>query len=700
MRRKHWIVCDDSDGERTGVRRESTSAFSPKRGRPARRVRQGYTAGSADLPERIERIEQRGPSSDAPSQVGVRSSGLPGSGPATYFTTSPNERGAVECRTMLRTRILAVLFFVCPCASPELSAKEPEPLASHRAAPSYDGPRTADGKPDINGIWQVVNGAAWDIQPRSVPDGTTTAISVVEGGEIPYQPWAAARKDTNYANRLRDDPVRRCSFPGVPRISYMPFPFRISQSAHHVEVTYEFPQAVRTINTDGGSHPLRNDSSKGNSRGRWEDDTLVVHTSHFNGQAWLDAAGNFHSQALHVVERYIPVTSNHLDYQVTIEDSNVFTRPWTMRMPMYRRLEEGLRLQEYDCVEFIRRALPPVEADFLRAVPFDVKPFRDASSFLIGSWEGKRTLPTCSGEKCELLTEYKRARGLPLPGDEDPASGLEPLLEAQIAGDVPLWGQEKVRRAAVAAFLRPNENSQWALQGYFTMMIRFRMMHGDSKPIPPPSFMPKLTWQFLGFHGMQPSMTAVNLTVGHHSNGQRACPFMNQEKDSEGKCIPLPPNEIATTLLNSEEGNFSTHYLQGRVYHTFYGNGYESTIGSGLEYHLSAKEGGGGSLRTALAERYGKGRWWLSGGVVLDRLHVRGSWGRIFHGSEVESHYNGMFAVHFRLRDRPGLSIYGRVLQGQDIYNINFEAKSSPSLDIGFAFDWGGDPSGGVPGLF
>ncbi len=251
----------------------------------------------------------------------------------------------------------------------ELSGPPPEPppaaVAAAASAPSeaggeqpqaasgYEGPRTPEGHPDLSGFWQVLNSAAWDIRPHNAQDGIPAGLGVVEGGDIPYQPWAAEQQQENYANRLTADPVRQCYLPGVPRITYMPFPFRILQTPDHVVVTYEFAHAVRIIYTDGSPHPLPNDFWMGDSRGHWEGDTLVVDTTHFNGRTWLDAAGNFHSDALHVVERYTPTTPYHIDYEVTLEDPDVFTRPWTMRMTLYRRMDEGLQLLDYDCVDHL-----------------------------------------------------------------------------------------------------------------------------------------------------------------------------------------------------------------------------------------------------------------------------------------------------------------------------------------------------------
>ena len=244
------------------------------------------------------------------------------------------------------------------------SAEQAEEAAAEQAEEAesaYGGPRTPAGQPDLNGIWQTLNAASWDIRPHNAQDGVPAGLGVVEGGAIPYQPWAAEQQQENYANRLTDDPVRKCYLPGVPRITYMPFPFRILQTPDHVVITYEFAHAVRIIYTDGSPHPLPNDFWMGDSRGHWDGDTLVVDTTHFNGLTWFDAAGNFHGDQLHVVERYTPITPYHIDYEVTIEDPEVFTRPWTMRMPLYRRMENGLQLLDYDCVDFILQALTAPE---------------------------------------------------------------------------------------------------------------------------------------------------------------------------------------------------------------------------------------------------------------------------------------------------------------------------------------------------
>ena len=190
-----------------------------------------------------------------------------------------------------------------------------------------------------------------ELEAHNAEDGVPAGLSVVVGEEIPYQPSAAAQKQENYDNRFT---AARCGsvFCRRPRITYMPFPFQIIQTPDHMVMTYEFAHTVRIIYTDGSPHPLPNDFWMGDSRGYWEADTFVVDTTHFNDRTWFDAAGNHHSTSLHVVERYTPISLYHITYEATIEDPEVFTRPWTIRMPLYRRLEENLQILDYDCVDF------------------------------------------------------------------------------------------------------------------------------------------------------------------------------------------------------------------------------------------------------------------------------------------------------------------------------------------------------------
>ena len=213
-------------------------------------------------------------------------------------------------------------------------------------------PRTADGKPDLSGIWQAVNTANWNVLSHQAEKDVPAGLGVVEGDEIPYQPWAAAKQKENFANRATADPESKCYLPGVPRITYMPYPFQIFQTPGHIAITYEYVHAVRRIFMNSPHPDGEIEWFMGDSRGRWEGDTLVVDAKDFTSQTWFDRSGNFHSEALHVIERYTPLGANNINYEVTIEDPKVFTRPWKMSMPLYRRLDKGMRILENECYAF------------------------------------------------------------------------------------------------------------------------------------------------------------------------------------------------------------------------------------------------------------------------------------------------------------------------------------------------------------
>jgi hypothetical protein len=217
---------------------------------------------------------------------------------------------------------------------------------------TYRAPRTWDGKPDISGIWQAVNSAWVNLEAHNAAEGEPAGLSVVEGGTIPYKPEALAKRKENYAKRKTDDPINKCYFAGVPRITAVPFPFQIVQTPKFIGIAYEHDHATRTIYTDGSKHPGIGEFWMGDSRGRWEGETLVVDVTEFNGDTWLDRSGNFHSDALHVVERYRRISPDIMTYEATIEDPNVFTRPWKISMPLYRRQEKNLELLDYVCLEF------------------------------------------------------------------------------------------------------------------------------------------------------------------------------------------------------------------------------------------------------------------------------------------------------------------------------------------------------------
>ena len=233
-------------------------------------------------------------------------------------------------------------------------------------APAYRAPRTPDGKPNLNGIWQAINSAHWDIEAHSAAPspvlelGAAGAIpgglGVVEGGVLPYRPEALTKRNENRANRLKLDPEVKCYLPGVPRGVYMPFPFQIIQSQQHVMMIHEYAGAVRTVYMTGQVEAPA-DSWMGWSNGKWDGETLVVDTKGFNDLSWFDRSGNFHSDALHVVERFTARSPDTLIYEATIEDPKVFTKPWKMSMPLYRRVEPNAQILEFRCVEFVEDLL-------------------------------------------------------------------------------------------------------------------------------------------------------------------------------------------------------------------------------------------------------------------------------------------------------------------------------------------------------
>jgi len=209
-------------------------------------------------------------------------------------------------------------------------------------------PRTADGKPDLSGIWQVRNTAAADLQDHVAKLGMPAGTGVVVGNEIPYQAWAAERKTQNLRTRRTSDPVAQCYMPGVPRIMYLNFPFQIFQTSAAIAMTFEWSHIHRLIYTDGSQHPDDLEFWMGDSRGHWEGDTLVVDVTNHNDKTWLDMAGNFHTDALRVIEKYRLRDADTIQYDATIEDAKAFTKPWTISMPLHRQ-RDAVRLLEYPC---------------------------------------------------------------------------------------------------------------------------------------------------------------------------------------------------------------------------------------------------------------------------------------------------------------------------------------------------------------
>ncbi|MEY3660327.1 MAG: hypothetical protein RLZZ169_1152, partial [Pseudomonadota bacterium] len=179
---------------------------------------------------------------------------------------------------------------------------------------------------------------------------------VVVSGRIPYLPEALAQREANFRNRLSEDPEGKCYLGGVPRSTYMPYPFQIVQGDGTIAILYQYATGLRRL-TLGGSDEAPLDSWMGWSNARWEGETLVVEVSGFNGQTWLDRAGNYASAAARVTERYTPLSPDHLQYEATIEDPAVFSEPWTIRMPLYRLVDDGYRLLEFKCEPFAEEKL-------------------------------------------------------------------------------------------------------------------------------------------------------------------------------------------------------------------------------------------------------------------------------------------------------------------------------------------------------
>ena len=227
-------------------------------------------------------------------------------------------------------------------------------------------PRTSDGKPDFSGIWQTMSSANWDLQAHAARPGVIVALGaafsvpagpgVVEGNDIPYLPAAAARKKENAENWLARDPEIKCFMPGVPRMIYMPYPFQIVQGKDTILMASEFASASRTIRFNSKAKSPA-PAWMGWSVWRWDGDTLVVDVTDQIEDTWFDRAGNFHSDALHVVERYSFIDRNTLNYEATMEDPKVFSRPWKISMPIYRHQEKNAHVMEYKCVEFAEEVM-------------------------------------------------------------------------------------------------------------------------------------------------------------------------------------------------------------------------------------------------------------------------------------------------------------------------------------------------------
>jgi hypothetical protein len=242
-----------------------------------------------------------------------------------------------------------------------------QPAAQAPQEPAAPPVARIAGKPDLNGVWQAIGTAYWNLEDHSASGlsqfwqlGAIAAIpagqSVVEGGTIPYLPAALAKREENRAGWPKSDPEAKCYMPGIPRATYMPFPFRIVQGDGDILFVYEFASANRIVHMSNHQEPPV-DSWMGWSNGRWEGDTLVIEVTGNNDQTWFDRSGNHHGAMLKVTERYTLVDENHLQYEATIEDPETFSRPWKISMPLYRRLDTNVQLLEFKCVEFSEELL-------------------------------------------------------------------------------------------------------------------------------------------------------------------------------------------------------------------------------------------------------------------------------------------------------------------------------------------------------
>jgi hypothetical protein len=220
------------------------------------------------------------------------------------------------------------------------------------------------GKPNLNGIWQVMNTANWDLEPHEAAPspgaedkvGSIGAIpagvGVVAGGQIPYLPEALQQRDKNRKSAPAADPEAACYLPGIPRASYMDHPFQIIQGEKgDIFVAYEYASANRTIYMKEVEVPPI-DTWMGTSYGSWEGDTLKVVTLSQNGSTWLDRAGNYLSPTATVTERFKAIDRDHMAYEVTIEDPSVYSQPWKISMTLYRHVEPDAQLLDFRCVPF------------------------------------------------------------------------------------------------------------------------------------------------------------------------------------------------------------------------------------------------------------------------------------------------------------------------------------------------------------
>jgi hypothetical protein len=231
-------------------------------------------------------------------------------------------------------------------------------LVSPSYGQAYDSPKNLWGQPDLQGIWQATNSINYDIQDHEARMGVPAGYGVVIGNDLSYRSQASNQRRVNYDNRETLDPEGKCFMTGVPRSNYMPYPFEIMQTQDQIVLTYEYVHSIRNIYLNS-EHPGISEIEwyMGDSRAQWDGDTLVVDVVNLGGN-WLDRSGNFYGAGAHIVERYTLIDQDHMNYHVTIDDPNTFFETVEMEMTLYRRVEEGLRLMEYECNTFFGDEAP------------------------------------------------------------------------------------------------------------------------------------------------------------------------------------------------------------------------------------------------------------------------------------------------------------------------------------------------------
>jgi len=259
----------------------------------------------------------------------------------------------------------AVLAAVSALAFATLTACGGGDSAENTAGPMR--PDTIGGHPNLGGVWQALNSANWNLEAHAAEAldefwrlGAIGAIppgrSVVVEGSIPYRPEGLVQREANRAGWPKADPETLCYLPGIPRASYMPYPFRILQTESDILFVYSYHSANRLVEMDEPLVPPI-DTWMGQSNGHWEGETLVIETTGLNGKAWLDRAGNHVSSNAVITERLTLMSPDHIDYRATISDPTVFATDWTVRMPLYRNIEENAQILEHKCVPFVENLL-------------------------------------------------------------------------------------------------------------------------------------------------------------------------------------------------------------------------------------------------------------------------------------------------------------------------------------------------------